>query len=241
MKAIVLLSGGLDSTVMLALALSKGRECIALTFNYHQRNHYELEAARSIAQHYGLQHKLITLSPNTFATSTLVSTTSPVPKDRSVNQIYHCGIPNTYVPARNTLFLAYAAGQAEIYDAQEIYIGVNAADRGGYPDARIEYIQAMQAVFNIATKQATQGVAPTIVVPLVKWHKRDIVKQGVALKAPLQLTMSCYDPGMGLVHCGRCDACYLRKEGFISSRRKDPTAYNEQGVPLGAAESCPIS
>lgn len=237
MRAIVLLSGGLDSTVMLAMALSRGRECVALTFDYHQRNHHEMEAARLVAHHYDLQVKLISISPNTFSSSPLVSTACPIPKDRSLSQIYSGGIPSTYVPGRNTLFLAYAMGQAEIYEAEEIYLGVNHADRtGGYPDTRPEYIQAMQTVFNIATKQASQGAVPQIIAPLIRWYKRDIVKQGIALKAPLQLTLSCYDPSADLIHCGRCDACYLRKEGFISAGMRDPTAYQHQGVPLGAAE-----
>jgi 7-cyano-7-deazaguanine synthase len=233
-KAVVLLSGGLDSTVVLAHALSKSRECLAVTFDYRQRNQPELEAAKLVASHYGVQHKMITICANTFALSSLVSS-AQVPKDRSMHQIYHGGIPNTYVPGRNTLFLAYAMGQAEIFNAQEIYFGINMADLDGYPDARPAYIQAFQALLNLATKQALEGLAPQIVVPLIKWHKRDIVKHGIALKAPLQLTMSCYDP-FESIHCGRCDACYLRKEGFIAARQKDPTTYAEQGLPLGAAE-----
>lgn len=237
MRAIVLLSGGLDSTVMLAQAISKGRECIALSFDYRQRNQYEIEAATGIAGHYGLKHKIITISPNTFSASALITSSNRgVPKDRTASQIYHGGIPNTYVPGRNTLFLAYAIGQAEIYEADEIYVGVNAADRNGYPDARPEFIQAMQTLISLATKQAVEDKVPQIVTPLIKSHKRDIVKQGFSLKAPVHLTLSCYDPGSELMHCGRCDACYLRKEGFILSRHPDPTRYAEQGVPLGAAE-----
>ena len=153
-----------------------------------------------------------------------------------MKQIYQGGNPNTYVPGRNTLFLAYAIGQAEIYDAAKIYFGVNIADHNSYPDARAAYVEAFQALTQLATRQAVGGSAPTIMTPFIKCHKRDIVKQGVTLKAPFELTMSCYDPSPDSVHCGRCDACYLRKEGFIASGHKDPTTYAEQGLPLGAAE-----
>lgn len=235
MKAIVLLSGGLDSTVMMAHALNKGRECIAITFDYRQRNQAELVSSKLVTAHYGIQHKIIVIGPNVFASSSLTSS-SQVPKDRPIQQIYYGGNPNTYVPGRNTLFLAYAIGQAEIYNAAEIYFGVNIADHNSYPDARAAYVQAFQALIHLATRQAVGGSAPTIVTPFIKFHKRDIVKQGVALKAPFELTMSCYDPSPESVHCGRCDACYLRKEGFIASGQKDPTIYAEQGLPLGAAE-----
>lgn len=235
MKAIVLLSGGLDSTVMLAHALNKGRECIAITFNYRQRNQAELDSAKLVTAHYSVQHKIMVISANTFGSSSLTSS-SQVPKDRLMQQIYQGGSPNTYVPGRNTLFLAYAIGQAEIYNAAEIYFGVNIADHNSYPDARATYVQAFQALVQLATRQAVGGSAPTIMTPFIKSHKRDIVKQGVTLKAPFELTMSCYDPSSDSVHCGRCDACYLRKEGFIASGHKDPTTYAEQGLPLGAAE-----
>lgn len=237
MRAIVLFSGGLDSTVMLGHALSKDRECIALSFDYRQRNQFEIEAATAIAKHYNVKHKIISISPNTFAASALIpSSGARVPKDRTGSQIYHGVIPNTYVPGRNTLFIAYAIGQAEIYECGEIYVGVNAADRNGYPDARPEFIQAMQTLITLATKQAVETTPPQIVTPLIKWHKHEIVRHGLALKVPVQLTLSCYDPGKELLHCGRCDACYLRKEGFMLSGHHDPTSYADHGVPLGAAE-----
>lgn len=234
-KSIVLLSGGLDSTVMLALALSKGRQCVAVTFDYRQRNYAELESAKQIAHHYSVQHKLVTICPNTFSRSALVSNTQ-VPKDRTFSQIYQGGVPSTYVPGRNTLFLAYAVVQAEIYEAQEIYLGVNIIDRGGYVDSRPDYLLAFQNVINLATKQAVETTPPQLIVPFSKLHKRDIIKLGMSLKVPLRLTMSCYDPSLEGLHCGRCDACYLRKEGFIAAGQKDITNYLEQGLPLGAAE-----
>ena len=236
LKAIVLLSGGLDSTTALALALSRERNCIAITFDYRQRNHRELESAKAICDHFGVQQRVITLHPSTFSGSSL-SGTGQVPKDRSIHQIYQKAIPSTYVPGRNTLFLAYAVGQAEIFDADEIYFSVNAADVGAYPDARPAFLQTFADLMKVATKQAVESKVPQLITPFIKMHKRDIIKQATALKAPLHLTLSCYDPSATGVHCGRCDACYLRKEGFMSAKQPDPTKYQEQGLPLEAAES----
>lgn len=235
MKAIVLLSGGLDSTVMLA-GIADKRQCIAITFAYQQRNHYEIEAAKRISDYYNIQHKQIAISPAAFARSSLLAGSQTPVKDRTSHHIHQGGIPSTYVPGRNTLFLAYAIGQAEIHDAQEIYIGANRADSSGYPDARPAYLQAFQNLLNLATKQAIEGAPPQIIAPLLSWDKKEIVKQGLQLKAPLHLTMSCYDPTQEGSHCGRCDACYLRKEGFLAIRKKDPTVYAQHGLPLGAAE-----
>jgi len=151
-----------------------------------------------------------------------------------LDQINSGGVPSTYVPGRNTLFLAYAAAQAEILDAEEIYFGSNAADSTPYPDTRPEFLNAYQALLNLATKQALEGKAPQLIVPFLKYGKREIIQQGISLKAPLELTLSCYDPDSTSRHCGRCDACYLRKEGFIAAGVEDPTEYLVQGVPLEA-------
>lgn len=239
-KAIVLLSGGLDSTVVLALALSKGRECMTLTLDYQQRNILELEAAKRVAAFYDVPNKLIIAHAPVSDRSSLISS-AKVPKDRTRKQIYQGTIPNTYVPGRNTLFLAYALGQAETFDAQEIYYGVNATDVIGYPDARPAYFKAFQNLLNVATQQAVEGAPPRLMAPLTKLYKQDIVKQGIALEAPLHLTLSCYDPSPKGMHCGRCDACYLRKEGFLAAGYPDPTCYSERGFPLEAAEISSLS
>jgi 7-cyano-7-deazaguanine synthase len=234
MKAIVLLSGGLDSTVMLAQALNKGRECIAITYDYQQRREWETHAAKKIASFYQVFQKLIVFDMSTFARSPL-PLEWVVPKNRNSEQIHNGGIPTTYIHGRNTLFLAYAQSQAELYEAEEIYFGVNVTDRKPYPDTRPVFLDAFQSLLDVGTKQAVEGKPPKLCCPLMKLPKRDIVKLGCQLKAPLELTLSCYDPSPEGQHCGRCDACYLRKEGFIAAHRKDPTEYLEQGLPLEAA------
>jgi 7-cyano-7-deazaguanine synthase len=235
MKAIVLLSGGIDSTIMLAKAVKEGREVTAISFDYGQRNFPEIKAAINIAEHYDVNHRIIKLDSNTFDKSSLVHKSS-VPKGRTLAQINNGTIPSTYVPARNTLFLAYAASQAEILEANEIYFGANAADQIPYPDTRPAYLQAFQAVLNLATKQAAEGNPPKLLFPLIKLQKHDIIKLGHELKAPLKLSISCYDPHKDGTHCGCCDACYLRKEGFIAAGVEDPTKYVEGGVPLEAID-----
>lgn len=212
MKAIVLLSGGLDSTVILAKALSEGRECYALSFDYGQRHRRELDAAKAIVAHYQVPHQVITIDSKAFALSSLVSAMA-VPKGRTPQEIEAPGTPNTYVPARNTLFLAYALGQAEILGAQEVYIGVNALD-GNYPDCRPSFIDAFQQVFHLGTKQGLQGQGPQLVAPLMGSTKADIVHLGRSLGAPLDLSWSCYDPTPTGAICQQCDACTLRRQGF---------------------------
>lgn len=214
MRAIVLFSGGLDSTVMLAKAIAEGRSCHALSFDYGQRHRRELEAAKAITAHYQIPHHIIRIDPTTFALSSLVSDLE-VPKGRTPKEIDAAGTPNTYVPARNTLFLAYALGQAEILGAQEIYIGVNSLD-GNYPDCRPDFINAFQGLFHVATKQGLQGNSPSLVAPLIGSTKTEIIRLGRALKAPLDLSFSCYDPVMGAA-CQQCDACVLRHQGFLSA------------------------
>jgi len=210
-KAIVLLSGGLDSAVVLGIAKSLNRECLALSFDYGQRHKVELEAARKIATHYQTPQKLITIDPTAFGNSSLVSG-EEIPKDRTVAEIKKT-TPSTYVPARNSLFLAFAMAQAELFHAEEIYIGANALDTI-YPDCRCEFIEAFQAVLNVATAQALAGKAPQLIAPLLLWNKRRIIEEGKKLKVPLELSFSCYDPTAHNLPCQRCDACLLRQEGF---------------------------
>ncbi len=234
MKAVVLLSGGLDSTVALAQALSKRRDCLALTFDYHQRNAEEVAAAKDIAKHYDVEHKILQIDPQCFITSALVSKCG-MPQNRTGDNIKNDGIPVTYVPARNTVFIAYAIGQAEVIGAQEIYFAANASEHPLYPDTRPVFRDAFQNLVNVATKQAVEGRPPQLLFPYAKWSKGDIVAQGYALQVPFERTVSCYSAEHDTVHCGRCDACYLRKEAFVASGIDDPTHYIEPGLPLGAA------
>lgn len=215
-KAIVLLSGGLDSAVLLALALKQGRECYALSFDYGQRHRIELEYAQKIALHYNVSQRIIHIDSSVFKSSSLVSDIS-VPRNRSKEEIASGKIPNTYVPARNTLFLAYAMGQAEMLNAQEIYAGPNALDAGPYPDCTPAFIQAFQGVLNVATKQAVEGTSPRLLTPLINWDKAEIIRQGMALNVPLHMTFSCYDPLPTKEPCGVCDACILRAGAFANT------------------------
>lgn len=212
MKAIVLLSGGIDSAVVLALALEKKRECIAISFDYSQRHKIELDHAKQIAEYYGVPHRLITLDRSAFGRSSLVGC-GDVSKDRELNEIASSGIPSTYVPARNTLFLAFAAQAAEVFDALEIYAGPNLLDQSPYPDCRPEFYDAFQKVLNLATKQAITHSPPTLVTPLIMMDKIAIVKDAKRLKVPLELTFSCYDPQDGNA-CKRCDACRIREDAL---------------------------
>jgi 7-cyano-7-deazaguanine synthase len=213
MKAIVLFSGGLDSTVMLALALAAKRSCLALSFDYGQRHRIELEAAKSITRHFGVEHKILNIDHGAFANSSLVADMN-MPLNRTLQQIDASPIPSTYVPARNTLFLAFAIGQAEILQAQEIYFGPNALDHKNYVDCRPEYVKAYQSLINIATVQACEGSAPQLITPLLYLTKRDIVKLGREIKAPIEMSWSCYNPSVESKPCGRCDACILRQDAI---------------------------
>jgi 7-cyano-7-deazaguanine synthase len=223
MKAIVLLSGGLDSTVSLAVALSQGRECHAISFNYGQRHQIELEAAKAVVAHYSIEHSIISIEPTAFGRSSLVTNLS-VPKNRSFEEM-EIGIPNTYVPARNTLFLAYATGKAELINAEEIFFGANIMDRTGYPDCRPEYLSTFQKLLNLSTKQAVEGKAPQLVTPLAELDKEAIISLGNKLEAPMHLSLSCYDPINNGSHCGSCDACILRRQGFLRAKVADPTRW----------------
>lgn len=219
MKAIILMSGGLDSAVILAIALKQKRECLVLSFDYGQRHKIELESAKKITAFYNVPHKIITIDPKSFGNSSLLSSTSKsefeVPKNRTVAEMKQAETPNTYVPARNTIFLSFAIAQAEIFQAGEIYIGPNALDMK-YPDCSQEFIDAFQQVINVATAQAVSGNAPKLVAPLLKLNKAEIIALGLSLKAPLEMTFSCYDPIEGQP-CLECDACSLRKTGFLAS------------------------
>jgi len=212
MKAIVLLSGGIDSSVMLALALEKGRECIAISFNYGQRHQVELDAAHAIAKHYGVTHHVVKIDCTAFTSSSLLKDSQVIPStDRTVTDIESAGIPSTYVPGRNTIFIAYAISFAEAFAATEIYIGANAMDIKPYPDCRPAFFNAFQELINVATKQAVEGKAPQLITPLQEWDKTKIIQEGRRLGVPLELTFSCYSPLPNQSPCLRCDACVLRQ------------------------------
>lgn len=219
-KAIILMSGGLDSTVITALAVNQGRECLLLSFDYGQRHVVELEAAKKIASHFKLPHRIIKIDPETFGHSSLLrnqqGTTLEVPKNREFKEMMESKTPSTYVPARNTIFLSIALAQAEMFDADEIYIGPNKLDLK-YPDCSENFIQAFQQVINLGTKKTCENKEIRIIAPLLKLDKREIIKLGLSLLAPLELSFSCYSPTETNLPCHSCDACLLRKEGFQES------------------------
>jgi 7-cyano-7-deazaguanine synthase len=224
-QAVVLLSGGLDSATALAFARDAGFALAAMTFNYGQRHAREVEAARRIAQRMGVaRHQVCQIDLRQFGGSALTDDIE-VPTARSVEDIGQ-GIPSTYVPARNTVFLAYALAWAETLGTGDIFIGVNARDYSGYPDCRPEYIAAFQAMANLATKGAVEGTCPvTIHTPLIHWSKAEIIRRGLALGVDYALTTSCYAPQPGDLACGRCDACLLRLRGFAENQVDDPVRY----------------
>jgi len=224
-RAVVLLSGGVDSTTTLAIARQRGFETCALTFRYGQRHAVEVEAARRVAAALGAaRHEIVDIDLGTVGGSALTADID-VPKDRTAAQIGH-GIPVTYVPARNTIFLSYALAWAEVLGAQDIFIGVNALDYSGYPDCRPEYIGAFERMANLATKASVEnGLKLTIHTPLIHLTKAEIVAEGIALGVDFSLTVSCYDPTPEGAACGRCDACALRRRGFEQAGLPDPTRY----------------
>ncbi len=233
-KSVVLFSGGLDSTTCLAIAGREGFQAHALTFRYGQRHQAEIAAAAKIGRS-AAGHDFFDIDLALFGGSALTGE-AEVPKDRSEADMAG-GIPVTYVPARNTVFLAIALARAETLSARDIFIGVNALDYSGYPDCRPEYIEAFQALANLATKAGIEATDPagkgmTIQAPLLDMSKSDIIRKGVSLGVDYSLTMSCYDPAPGpeedgFVHCGRCDACLLRKKGFAGAGIDDPTVYEK--------------
>jgi 7-cyano-7-deazaguanine synthase len=211
-KAIVLLSGGIDSTVILALALNRGLECHALSFDYDQRHKRELESAKQIAEFYKVPQKIIKVDSTAFRISSL-SAKMDLPTHRDLKQIESQGIPNTYVPARNTLFLAFALSHAELIDAREIHFGPNRMDYACYPDCRPTYVKAYQNLINLSTKQAIEGAPPQLITPLIELDKAEIIQEGIALNAPLELTWSCYSPKEN-EPCHSCDACMIKQDAY---------------------------
>ena len=223
--AVVLLSGGMDSATCLAIAKSEGYLSHALSFRYGQRHAVELDAAARVAGAIGVaEHRIVALDPSAFAGSSLTGGPE-VPKDRSADDIGH-GIPSTYVPARNTIFLAFALGYAEVIGAADVFIGVNALDYSGYPDCRPEFIAAFEQMARLATKAGVEGTAPlSIHTPLLRLSKAEIVRRGTDLGVDFGLTLTCYDPSHDGLACGHCDACQLRRKGFAEAGVKDPTRY----------------
>lgn len=224
-RAVVLLSGGLDSATAAADAKMRNFALFALTFEYGQRHAYEVRAARRVAKALGVeQHIVLPIDLRVFGGSALTSDVA-VPKDRSLQEISG-GIPSTYVPARNTIFLAYAIAWAEVLEANDIFIGVNCVDYSGYPDCRPEYIAAFQAMAQLATKAGVEGEETlTIHTPLLTLSKEAIIRRGLELGMDYALTSSCYDPSPDGLACGRCDACALRVAGFEKAGVPDPIAY----------------
>lgn len=219
-SAIILLSGGLDSITVLALAKQQGFQCYALSFDYGQRHNAELNAAKAIARHYGvIEHKIMPLGLASIGGSALTDQAIQVPVEPQA------GIPVTYVPARNTIFLAFALGWAEVLGSHDVFIGVNAVDYSGYPDCRPEFIQAFQTMANLATKVGVEGQQITIHTPLIDLSKTEIIRQGLALGIDYALTVSCYAADKEGKACGVCDSCRLRKAGFEGLGVTDPTRY----------------
>ncbi len=223
-NAVLLLSGGLDSTTLLALATRDGYAVNAMSFRYGQRHQHELTAARAVAARYSVaRHVIAEIDLRVFGGSALTADIA-VPKDRDASQMAS-GVPVTYVPARNTIFLSYALAWAEVLGAREIFIGVNALDYSGYPDCRPEYIAAFERLANLATRAGVEGDAVKIRAPLIDLTKREIIDLGASLGVDYSLTTSCYDPGADGAACGHCDACQLRLKGFAESGRRDPARY----------------
>jgi len=225
-KAVVLLSGGLDSSTTLALARSEGFRCYALTFLYGQRHRCEIEAAQSVARSLGvLEHRLLEIDLGALGGSSLTDSSLEVPKDRDELGA-GTDIPTTYVPARNTVFLSYALAWAEVLGLFDIFIGVNSTDYSGYPDCRAEFIAAFETMANLATAAAVEGKGRyRIHTPIIAMSKAEIVRAGTELGVDYSLTHSCYDPDRQGRSCGRCDSCRLRLKGFAQAGLEDPLSY----------------
>jgi 7-cyano-7-deazaguanine synthase len=225
-RAVVLLSGGLDSTTALAIARAEGFALYALSFRYGQRHQVEVEAARRVAARYGVaDHVIVPIDLRVFGGSALTADIA-VPKDRPPEAMAH-GIPVTYVPARNTIFLSFALAWAEVLESSDIFIGVNIYDYSGYPDCRPEYLEAYERMANLATKAGVEGrTRLKIHAPLLRLTKAEIIRRGLALGVDYGLTTSCYDPGPDGA-CGRCDACLLRLKGFAEAGARDPVRYQD--------------
>jgi 7-cyano-7-deazaguanine synthase len=223
-SAVGLLSGGIDSTTTLAIAIAEGYQTYALSFDYGQRHQIETEAARRVAYSLGAkEHRIAKIDLRVFGGSALTDDVA-VPKQRLETEIAH-GIPVTYVPARNTIFLAYALAWAEVIPANDIFLGVNAIDYSGYPDCRPEFIAAFENLANVGTKAGVEGRRFKIHTPLIKFSKTDIIRKAVDLGVDLSLTHSCYDPTPQGFACGECDSCLLRLKGFREAGITDPIRY----------------
>ena len=222
-KAVVLVSGGLDSTTVLAIARSQGYDCYTLSFDYGQRHRAELVAAENTARMLGAtEHKVVTLDLRTIGGSALTDDAIAVPEQFSE------GIPVTYVPARNTVFLSIALGWAEVLGAQDIFIGVNAVDYSGYPDCRPDFIAAFEHLANVATRSGVEGQPLRIQTPLMNMGKAEIVQRGVTLGVDYGQTVSCYQADALGLACGKCDSCRLRQQGFVEAGLADPTRYRSK-------------
>ncbi|MFC3941604.1 7-cyano-7-deazaguanine synthase QueC [Pseudomonas gingeri NCPPB 3146 = LMG 5327] len=219
-KAVILLSGGLDSATVVAMARAEGYSCYTMSFDYGQRHRAELQAAERVARDQGvIEHKVIGLNLNGIGGSALTDSSIDVPETPGE------GIPVTYVPARNTVFLSLALGWAEVLGARDIFIGVNAVDYSGYPDCRPEFVAAFETLANLATKAGVEGDGFRIRAPLQKLSKADIVQAGIKLGVDYSLTVSCYQADANGFACGKCDSCRLRAEGFAAAGISDPTRY----------------
>ena len=220
-SAVVLVSGGLDSMVVAALAVEAGHRLIALTIDYNQRHRIELKAAARIARHLqAVRHIVLPLDLTRFGGSSLTDSAMAVPKEG-----VQPGIPTTYVPARNTIFLSLALGLAEATGARDIHIGVNALDYSGYPDCRPDFVAAFEALANIATRAGVEGDRFRVHTPLLRMTKAEIAAEAARLRIDAGMSWSCYDPQPGGLHCGRCDSCRLRSKGFAEAGLPDPTLY----------------
>ena len=219
-RAVILVSGGLDSTTVLAMAKAAGYACYTLSFDYGQRHRAELLAAERVSAALGdVEHKVVKLNLESIGGSALTDTSIAVPEEATQ------GIPITYVPARNTVFLSIALGWAEVLGASDIFIGVNAVDYSGYPDCRPEYIAAFETMANLATRAGVEGQPLTIHTPLMSMGKGEIIEAGLALGVDYSATVSCYQATADGLACGKCDSCRLRQQGFIDAGMQDPTRY----------------
>ena len=219
-KAVILVSGGLDSTTVTAMAMKQGYDCYTLSFDYGQRHRSELEAAQRVSELMTVhQHKVVKLDLGSIGGSALTDSAIAVPEEETA------GIPVTYVPARNTVFLSIALGWAEVLGADDIFIGVNAVDFSGYPDCRPEYIEAFERMANLATRAGVEGNRLTIHAPLIAMTKAEIIHTGLALGVDYSATVSCYQADTSGAACGKCESCRLRRQGFNPAGVKDPTRY----------------
>jgi 7-cyano-7-deazaguanine synthase len=226
-KAVVLSSGGLDSTTVMAIAKDEGYDIYALSFDYGQRHVFELQAAKRIAEHYKAKARLVIQTDLTLIGGSALTDAIDVPKNRRLDKQTDI-IPVTYVPARNTIFLSYALAWSEVLQTADIFIGVNAIDYSGYPDCRPEYISAFEKMADLATKAGVEGrVKLKIHTPLIQMTKAEIIQKGMQLNVDYALTHSCYDPDSKGRACGACDSCILRRKGFEEAGAKDPTIYKK--------------